>query len=117
MRDNEDVERLLDRGHSKNLLIKDVINPLLVTLDYSGLEKEASRWWPLGKDMPIVVDPARSFGEPIIAGSRVPTRVLYAAHRAGESESAVADWYGVSVAEVIAAIRFENTHGLVRAVS
>jgi hypothetical protein len=41
----------------------------------------ARRWWPAGKKVPVVVDPARAFGSPVVQTHGVPTRVLYAAHR------------------------------------
>ncbi len=47
----------------------------------------AIRWWPMGKKRLVVIDPKRSFGQPIVSTEGVPTAVLYKAYLA-ESGSA-----------------------------
>ena len=85
-----------------------VFNPLLRQLDYDQVTGDAIRWWPLGKARPVVVNPRLSFGAPVTAQSSVPTRVLYAAHAAGEPPEAIADWHRAPLDEVLAAIEFER---------
>ncbi len=55
----------------------------------------------------IVVDPAVSFGRPVIAGTGVPTQEVAARMRAGEDLRELADDFGVSEAAIIAAVRCE----------
>ncbi|MFZ5788961.1 MAG: DUF433 domain-containing protein [Acidobacteriota bacterium] len=93
---------LLTRQH----VFLEVIEPLLLKLDYEA--DTVARWWPDGKDSPVVLDPKRAFGKPIVAGSGVPTSVLYAAQLAGEDEARIADWYQVGREEVAAALAFES---------
>jgi hypothetical protein len=104
---HEGRERLLDR---KRLQMVDVtiFNPLIKTLDYERVSLEARRWWPLGKSVPVVLDPAHAFGAAVGAESNVPTATLYAAARANKDVGKVADWYGTNVAEVRAAVAFEE---------
>jgi hypothetical protein len=40
----------------------------------------AVRWWPMGKKRLVVIDPERSFGQPIVSTEGVPTAVLYKAY-------------------------------------
>lgn len=40
----------------------------------------AARWWPMGKKRLVVIDPKRSFGQPIVSTEGVPTAVLYKAY-------------------------------------
>jgi hypothetical protein len=48
------------------------------------LDVEITRWWPLGKQRSVVLDPQRSFGAPIASGSGIPTATLVlAAERHG----------------------------------
>ena len=57
-------------------------------LDFDG-GSIAVRWWPMGKKRSIVIDPRRSFGQPIVSTEGVPTAVLsraYMAERAGVAE-------------------------------
>jgi uncharacterized protein (DUF433 family) len=79
---------------------------------FKKLDYEAdivSHYWPLGKDRSVVLDPARSFGEPIDVGSGVPTRLLYDMNRSGESVAEVADWFRVEPEAVRAAIEYEQS--------
>ena len=107
-RDDAGVERMMDRKRKQWLFIE-VFNPLLKTLDYAGVEQEVKRWWPMGRETPIVIDPARTFGQAIVAKANVPTATIYAAHRAAESDEQIADWYELTVADVRAAIAFEES--------
>jgi uncharacterized protein (DUF433 family) len=107
-RDDAGVERLMDRKRNQWLFVK-VFNSVLKALEYAGIEEEAKRWWPMGKEIPIVLDPERSFGQAIVAKANVPTATIYAARRADESEEQIADWYELSLEEVQAAIAFEKS--------
>ncbi|TIO10618.1 DUF433 domain-containing protein [Mesorhizobium sp.] len=72
-----------------------------------------ARWRPFnGKDS-IVIDPNRSFGQPIAADSGVPTIVLAQAVEAEGSHERVARLFEVSLADVKDAVRFESTLGTV----
>jgi uncharacterized protein (DUF433 family) len=80
--------------------------PFFKKLDYEADMIRA--YWPLGKDRPVVLNPARAFGQPIDPRSGVPTRVLYAMHQAGESAEAVADWFEIEPEAVRSAIEYEQ---------
>jgi uncharacterized protein (DUF433 family) len=71
-------------------------------------ERGAERWWPMGRKKLVVLDPARQFGEPIVAEGGVPTAVLAKAAAAMHSEQATAKWYEVSRAAVRQAVTFEQ---------
>jgi uncharacterized protein (DUF433 family) len=67
----------------------------------------ARRYWPMGRDHRVVLDGGRSFGAPIDAPTGVPTRVLYEAVKAGDSEQEVAEWFRVPRESVQAALAYE----------
>lgn len=77
-------------------------------LDYDN--DKVSRWWPIGKDSRVVLDPERNFGKPTDAASSVPLHPLYRMVRTGESIEAVAHWYDVDVEAVEAALQFESDY-------
>jgi uncharacterized protein (DUF433 family)/DNA-binding transcriptional MerR regulator len=70
----------------------------------------ASRWWPLGMEHDIVIDPVRSFGKPIVASASIPTGVIFDSFKA-ESRSAptVAHWLGITAEQVEEAVDFEKS--------
>lgn len=71
-------------------------------------EQHAERLWPLGKEAPVLIDPQRAFGKPLDSESGVPTRVLYEALSGDASAAEVADWFGVPVTSVDAAVQYER---------
>ena len=66
------------------------------------------RWWPLGKDRKVVVDPVRNMGKPIVANSGVSTTVIARSVIGNQSERTVAAWYEVTLDEVRDAVEFER---------
>lgn len=85
-----------------------VVSPSL----YVGLEftdgDQICRWWPLGTRRRIVIDPRRSFGQPIVAREGVPTAILAAAYKVEESVDRVAKWYDVEPRAVRDAVEYEQ---------
>jgi len=72
---------------------------------------DALRYWPRDREGRVVLDPQRSFGKPIDAETGVPTRALYDAVLAGGGQSpvVVAEWFGVPLDAVEAAVAFERS--------
>jgi len=85
-----------------------IIGPSL----YAGIEFSNRdmpvRWWPLGRNTPVVVDPARSFGQPIVSTAGIPTAVLADAVAAEGSVAKAARLFRMSPQAVNAALRFEQ---------
>lgn len=82
-----------------------IVTPFLKELEF---EQGIARWWPLGRDRLVVVDPARNLGQPSVLRSGVPTRVIARSVKANGSVESVADWFEVSVAEINDALEFEQ---------
>ena len=91
---------------SSQLAFAQVVSPFLSGIEFEG--ETAARWWPLGTSKRVVIDPARSFGQPIVAREGVPTAVLAAAVEAEGAEEVVARVYEVSPASVRHAVEFEK---------
>lgn len=84
-----------------------IVRPYFKQLDYE--DDIVARWWPLGRKGRVVVDPRRSFGQPIDAESGIPTRVLYRSVLAGQTQTEVANWFEVPRRAVHDAVKFEKT--------
>jgi uncharacterized protein (DUF433 family) len=66
------------------------------------------RLWPRGRDAQVVVDPARSFGQPILDAHGIPVRMIAAAYAANDNRiDRVARWFELPVEAVEAAMRYE----------
>lgn len=100
------------QGHGQHAL-REVVQPYLGQLEFDPMEVP-TRWWPLGHEGRVVVDPQVSFGEPIVAEIGVPTRVLadaLQAEREYDSDRAMerVSWvYKVAPRHVQTAVRFEE---------
>lgn len=98
-------ERLLDMNRRQW-----VSKPIVQRSLFDGIEFEdgqAARWYP-AKSRKVVVDPARSFGRPVLTDYGVPTEALFAAFKVEGSVDKVSRWYDVPKPAVRAAIDFER---------
>lgn len=100
---------------SKQTVFKDIIKPSL----YAGIEYDGNRarkWYPergTKRSSPIVIDPTRQFGVPIIEETGTPTSVLYSSFLAegGDHPAQIitARVYETTAKHVEAAVRFEES--------
>jgi uncharacterized protein (DUF433 family) len=104
---NGTEDALVDR-YTTNTLIKAVMLPRVRKLAYHDVTDEACRYFPLGANRPVVLDPRRSFGEPTTSRRGVPTRIIFGAYEAGESIEAIERWYNADREEVETAIEYEK---------
>ncbi len=97
--------RMIDLKRRQQVF-RTIIEPSLRDLEFDA--SAVARWYPLGlRHRSVVIDPARSFGRPIVQGG-VPTEILAEAVKLEESVAAVASLYEVPKSEVLAAVEFEE---------
>ena len=101
-------EAILNLVNSQTVFPK-VIRPLFKQIEYNVVSEMAAIWWPRGRGVPVVLDPTRAFGTPMIEKRGVPTHVLAGPVQSGDSPALVAKWFEVSVADVEAAVEFERS--------
>lgn len=92
----------LDGSNQFNL---NFIQIFFKNLDFDD-EFLASRFWPLGHDKKIVVDPKRQFGHPVVGSTNIFPETLYNLYKSGESKEFIAFTYEISEQEVKDAITF-----------
>lgn len=113
MHDGKDIFiRELEAGGSRyvNLsrhgqVVWDHIRDVLRDIDFE--DDVAVRWWPAGRDTPIVIDPRISFGRPYVKGKGISTDAIRSRFLARESIDAIVDDFDLTEQEVEAALRFE----------
>lgn len=96
--------RLIDL-FKKQFAFREIIERSLMNLDYDEMGVP-SMWWPLGRATSVVLDPARSFGQPIEAETSVPVAALAAAVEAEGSKEAAAKAWDVPVRAINRALAF-----------
>ena len=101
---------------SRQSVFKDIIRPSLYAgIVYDADRKHASKWYPdasRNRRSPIVIDPERQFGTPIIEKTGTPTSVIHASYLAEgaspDARAVTARVYDVALRDVDIAIRFEE---------
>ncbi|PDT41046.1 MULTISPECIES: hypothetical protein [Sinorhizobium] len=104
--DGQERERLLNIFR-RQYEFKGIIDPILKTGDFAE-NGDPLLWWPGGRRLNVVVDPARSFGQPIDAASSVPTAILDAAAKQ-EGIVGAARAFDVPESSVRRAVEFEGS--------
>lgn len=96
--DMRDLQRVFDQ----------IIRPFLKNVEFAPGEIPA-RWWPMGTNRLVVLDPRRNFGQPSIFKDGIPTSVLARSVSANGSVEEVARWFEISSKSVREAIKFEQS--------
>lgn len=73
----------------------DFIKIFFKKLDYDS-DNLASRYWPLGKEKAILVDPKRKFGHPVLNETNIFPETIYKLHVGGESVEYISYLYEIS---------------------
>jgi uncharacterized protein (DUF433 family) len=97
---------LLEIARSQQVFT-DIVRPFPRDLEFDENEGLV-RWWPLGKDRFVVIDPRRNFGSPIVVQHGVPTEVLAKAAKVSRSISEVVHWFAVPEEEIHDAVEYEQ---------
>lgn len=91
---------------SGQVYFEEFIRTALLGLEFS--DNNLVRWWPLGEEHQVVIDPCRSFGRPILPIEGVPTDTLAHAVAAGSSPCNVCAWFDVPRESLADALEFEH---------
>jgi hypothetical protein len=81
---------------------------LVGSLDYDEREHSAYRWWPLGKQTPVLLDTRLNAGRPSTAESGVRTIAIATRKKRGWEPADIAADVAASVDEVEAALQLEE---------
>jgi uncharacterized protein (DUF433 family) len=85
--------------------------PIVDRYLYEGIEFEGdnpARWFPMGRNHAVVIDPSVGFGQPTANPEGVPTAILANAFRVERSIQRVARWYQVPEPTVESAVEYER---------
>lgn len=95
-------------GRDGNLQLADPALAFVEKVDFAGQgDRVAERLYPLGRSVPVRLDPEHSFGEPTLPVG-VRTEIIAELVAAGEDRHHVAAMYRIGVDEVDAAVDYEG---------
>lgn len=105
--------RLINIAQKGQMGMKELLDIYLrrIKRDDSGIP---IRLYPFTRDrieeapQKVAIDPRIRFGDPCLAGTRIPTSIIMERYRAGDSFQELAEDYGRPVDEIEEAIRYEE---------
>ncbi len=100
---------LLELGAKGQTAFEKIVEPFCARLDFDEATSLARRFHPLGKDVPVVVDPRHAFGRPTIEGTNVTTEAIMSLVRGGEAVEDIAEYLSITPEAVKAAKTFETS--------
>jgi uncharacterized protein (DUF433 family) len=103
-----DEDTLLELGTTGQTAFSKLIERFCASLDFDQESALASRYFPLGRQQPIVVDPRHAFGRPVIKGTNLTTEAIMSLLRGGEAVENIAESYQIDTEAVMAARAFEQ---------
>ncbi len=106
MLDLPDGLLVASRRNRGQRVFRSVVEPVLKPIVYDDVV--ASRMWMQPRKRTIVIDPQRSFGQPILHEHGIPTDVLAQSVEAEGSVTIAARYFDVPVAHVKDAVEFEK---------
>lgn len=107
LEETEGVSGLIVAAHGQ-IAWPDAVQQFFRSVEYDEMSDLAERWWPLGRNRPILVDPRLAFGRPVVREEFIRTDILVERFWAGEATREIADDFNLHVDTVEEAIRFET---------
>lgn len=98
---------LLELGTKGQTAFERILQPFCDRLEFDKATTLARRFFPMGRDCPVVVDPRHAFGRPAIEGTNVTTEAIMSLVRGGETVEDIADSLDITPEAVKAAKAFE----------
>jgi uncharacterized protein (DUF433 family) len=100
-----DADTIINADKTNQINFAAILREFCHQIDF-GRDQIALRYWPLGKEKNIVVDPHHQMGQPVIKNTNILAETLYRMNTAGEKVSFIASLYDVSEGDVKASIEF-----------
>lgn len=101
----DNLESIIHADETLQFTIAKIIREFCKKIDFNSNDL-AIRYWPLGKEKSVVVDPHHQFGQPTIKDSNLLAETLFLLHKGGESNKFISGLYGISTSTVRDAIDF-----------
>ena len=104
---NQTDETWVKANRTNQIVLFDMLKAFSVKIDFSDTNL-AERFWPMGREHSIVVDPHHQFGQPVVKGTNINTATIFAMYVSGEKISTIRELYDLTESEIQDAIDFSN---------
>lgn len=94
---------IVEADNSRQTVFKQIIEQFCKKIEFSTTDI-AERFYPLGKEKHIIVDPHHQFGQPVIEETNILAQTLYELYSAGESITFLSRLYDIKETDIQSAI-------------
>jgi uncharacterized protein (DUF433 family) len=101
---------LLTLDKNGQLTLPGNVRKALELFDYE--EEFAARWYPIGRNVPIVVDPRYGAGRPTIPDRRLPVAMIYNRWKSGENMGFIASDYALKRSVVEITLQYAENYAI-----
>ena len=98
-------DQLITADKTLQIVIVEILKSFISKVHFND-DRIAKKFYPLGKERCVVVDPENQFGQPVIDGTNILTETIYTLSRGGDSHEYIAKLYDISPSQVSDAIEF-----------
>lgn len=102
-----EIGEIIEADKTLQINIKEILEPFCKSIDFD-VNSLATRFYPLGKNHEIIIDPHRQFGQPIIGDTNILTETVFDLYRAGEPLKVIANIFELTSKQVKDAIDFHR---------
>ncbi|HXP50824.1 MAG TPA: DUF433 domain-containing protein [Bacteroidia bacterium] len=99
------LEECIKLDGKKQIALKKVLAPYLKKIEF-GEDHIAIKYFPIGKNRNVVVDPHHQFGAPTIVGTNIKTETIIQLKKGGESKESICLLYNLNLHQVNDAILY-----------
>ena len=99
---------VVNADKSRQAAFKQIIEDFCKKIEFSTSDI-AERFYPLGKEKHIIIDPHHQFGQPVVEETNILAQTLYDLYTAGETVGFLTRLYDLREADVVCAIELFNS--------
>ncbi|MEO8069063.1 MAG: DUF433 domain-containing protein [Flavobacteriales bacterium] len=100
-------DSIVDADGSRQTNFEKMVRDYAKKIDFNGNDL-AERYWPMGKNHKVVVDPKHQFGMPTIVDTNINTHTLRSMFVSGEQPEVLAEMFSIPLSAVKDALTFHG---------
>lgn len=101
------TETFVKADDTMQIYFKEIIEPFSKLVEFDSLNSGlATKFYPLGKDQSIVVNPQHQFGQPVLENTNIKASTIYGLYKGGESVDFLSKLYKLPVSQINNAIKY-----------
>jgi uncharacterized protein (DUF433 family) len=102
-----DDTQLITADEKLQTVIASFLQPFCQKIEFTN-DRIAHKFYPIGQDKSIVINPENQFGQPVIEGTNILTTTILAFHKGGESEDSISRLYDITPKNVRDALEYHK---------